>query len=135
MLAGCSSDPSPTADALECSGESPTTYEELRTQVIASSCSSCHHGKGNGVAPDMTSAANLRDIVSPRYAGDGGTLKIVDPGAPRNSTMVLKVLGGSAKGFAGPNGEHVGGAMPLIGSLSTEQKDAIRHWVCAGANP
>lgn len=145
FVAACGTDElSPPSDgamssALACTGESALPFTELHPQVIAPRCAPCHNGSAIAEAPDVSSAVvgltALRDVVSPRYAGTAGTLKIVDPGAPHNSTLMLKVLGGDPAGFTGPAGEDVGGAMPQAGMLSTAERDAIRNWICAGAPP
>lgn len=144
LIAACGSDQETPIDAaipgeLACRSDDALTFAELHPQVIASACASCHNGVLVDSAPDMSTPSialtAIRGVVSPRYAGPDGALQIVDPGAPQNSTMMLKVLGGAVKGITGPNGEDVGGAMPQIGSLSKSQKDAIRNWICAGANP
>ncbi|WP_394825434.1 hypothetical protein [Pendulispora albinea] len=141
LLTACSAatDPPPQsgiASELQCENGAMMTFADLHAQVIGPACTGCHHGGAGGTAPDMSTAekglASTRGVASIGYAK---TLKIVDPGAPHTSTMMLKVLGGDLKGFAGPNGETVGGGMPQVGTLSTAQKTAIRDWICSGAQP
>ena len=67
------------------------------------------------------------------YAGRTSTLKVIDPGNPRNSSMFLKVMGGSPK-YRGPGGESVGSQMPQnLPPLSDENKLLIKNWICGGA--
>jgi hypothetical protein len=52
----------------------------------------------------------------------------VDPGAPENSFLILKLTQPSSATF--------GSRMPLIGSpLGEAQIDAVREWILNGAEP
>ena len=60
-------------------------------------------------------------------ARDAGMFR-VDPGAPDNSYLLLKLMG--------PPDSSFGARMPLVGApLTDDQIDLIRSWILAGANP
>ena len=118
-------DPSPAAASL-------TTNVQA---VFAAKCSQSCHQPGDAFG-DYTDAAKTGAIVAKKslYAGMAGTLKVVDPKSLANSSLWLKVLGGSTSGRTGPRGENVYGKMPNDGALlSADQKKTLKDWICGGA--
>ncbi len=110
---------------------------KVHAEIVASRCVGCHapasaaasRGEWETVAKLQANAVDKLSL----YAGSQGTLKIVDPGHPENSAMMLKVLGGGVT-FHGPKGEGVGGLMPQSGGALTDaQKQTLRDWICQGA--
>ncbi|MFZ5470087.1 MAG: hypothetical protein ACOZIN_11685 [Myxococcota bacterium] len=121
-----------------CEGTPATvTATQLVTEVITPACKTgCHEPNGT-VDLDLSDAgllvANTVNKPSP-YGGANGTLKIVEPNNPANSTFWLKILGGANAGRRGPKGESVGGPMPGAGpALDDAQKQKVKDWICTGA--
>jgi hypothetical protein len=133
-LAGCGApgDPELTCDT---GGASPTLASAVQAQVFAASCAGCHdvgymYGDYSRASATAASAVNQKSL----YAGSAGTLKVVDPNNLANSSLWLKVLGGTAKGRLGPKGENVMGRMPSDGTNLTEaQLTLLKQWICSGA--
>lgn len=133
-LAGCgaSGDPDLTCDP---GGPSPTLASSVHAQVFAPACAGCHEADylyGDYSTPERTAAATVNR--KSEYAGSAGTLLVVAPNALANSSLWLKVLGGTAKGRLGPRGENVQGRMPSDGtSLTDAQLTLLKQWICSGA--
>jgi hypothetical protein len=110
---------------------------EVYPQVIAASCTSgCHSTGQSATGPVVMSTvdagyANSVDQPSISYAD----LDVVSPGNPKTSVLYLKLLGGTPAGYRGPGEAPVGGKMPPTGSTTAAQKELVRRWICAGAEP
>lgn len=102
--------------------------------VFTAKCATCHvPGYSLG---DYSDAARTTASVAKKsiYAGNTGTLKVVDPGVLANSSLWLKLLGGAQVGRAGPNGENVSQRMPNDDTrLTAEEKQLLKDWICTGA--
>jgi mono/diheme cytochrome c family protein len=115
------------------------TAQEVFDDIQGPICSACHTPDNPAVPaqlPDQSTVTALRALVNAdsRY---GRGLKVVAPSNLRNSTLWLKVNGGSPAGYDGPNGAPVGGLMPDPGNgfdpLDAAQKDLLKRWICTGA--
>lgn len=115
------------------------TAQEVHDTLQGPICSNCHTPQNPAVPlqlPDQSTVTALRALVNAdsRY---GQGLKVVAPNSLRNSTMWLKVNGGSPAGYDGPNGVPVGGLMPDPGNgfpaLDNSQKGLLKDWICTGA--
>lgn len=127
-----------TPPEFDCAGAAKVTTAELQTAIFETRCKSCHYADNDPVTPgNMSSAAKTQELVGKpaSYATTAGsTLKMVDANNPQNSSLYLKVLGGSPK-YKGPKGESVGGKMPQSGTeLSADEKAKIKSWICTGAS-
>jgi hypothetical protein len=111
---------------------------KIHADVVSARCVTCHAPPPAAAAMrgEWETVTKFQDNAVGKgsfYAGMQATLKIVDPGRPENSALMLKVLGGGMA-FHGPNGEGVGGPMPASGAaLSSELKKELRDWICQGA--
>lgn len=129
----------PGADAgvsVGCEGvTAQVTADQLFTAVIDARCRSCHNStaaEASSGGLHLGSPDELRAAAG-KVSKYAQTLKVVDPGHSENSTLYLKVLGGSPQ-YAGPQGESVGGQMPQGGSgLTAAQQEQVRAWICGGA--
>jgi hypothetical protein len=133
---------------LVCEPGRPTvTTAQLQTLAIEPGCDHCHftgtpqNPNNTGAPGDYTTAAKtqaaLVNVISAYDINNKG-LKMVDPGHLANSTMWLKIMGGTTIGGGkrGPNKEPVGGPMPNDATVFTaDQKQAVRDWICSGATP
>ncbi|MBX5480290.1 MAG: hypothetical protein IRZ16_00355 [Myxococcaceae bacterium] len=119
------------------------TAQELFDSVIngTGACTSCHYA-GAGTATngdlvmDSVEALKATTGATTAYAITGSTLKVVDPNHSENSTMFLKVAGGSTvtPPVKGPKGESVGAQMPQgLPPLSAEDLKMVKDWICSGA--
>jgi len=135
-LAACPQAPDPD---LECD-ESPTA-RTLATDVqpiFTAKCalSGCHDATYATSYGDFTTEQKSAAIVNKKslYAGKNATLKVIDPNAPANSSMWLKVLGGRPGGRSGPKGENVLDRMPYEEDpLPDADKKILKDWICTGA--
>lgn len=144
---GVTPDPDPDPEPSLCDDDSnmecPTTPTVVTTaavqEIFAVECSECH--EANCTTPncgdlELWSEALTQETVgrSSRYAV-GTPLKIVDPGNLRNSTMWLKLLGGTNPGgCTAPDGKNVFEEMPNDdeGPLTQAQLDTVKNWICSG---
>jgi hypothetical protein len=123
----------------KCDGTSTVKTGQVYTDVIGPRCvETCHKAGGNAISyGDYSTAAAFQSTnvgQKSLYAGSKGTLKKVDPNNLQNSSVWLKVIGGSAAGVKGPQCEAVGNAMPDgKPALSDTEKAAIKNWICSGA--
>lgn len=116
-------------------GAAAVTADQLFAAVVEPKCKSCHNsglGQGSNGGLHLGSVDELKAAVG--KASSYGTVKVVEADHPENSSLYLKVLGGSPK-YKGPEGQLVGGQMPQGGNaLSAEEKNQVRDWICSGAN-
>ena len=104
-------------------GTAKVTLGELSDEIFTPGCAGCHGGgnpsAGLSLAKDVI-AANIID----KAAASKSEYKLVNPGSPDDSYIVMKV----------ENRDITGSQMPLGGTpLSTEQIAKIRDWIAAGA--
>jgi hypothetical protein len=128
------SDPDLICDANVASVLTSKVHAEVFTAKDTCTGVGCH-GLGNTTTVSMIDSAATQGVVGMKsaYSGTDATLKVVDPGKLANSSLWLKVLGGSpAK--KGPKGESVGGPMPEgKQELNATQLKLIKDWICSGA--
>ena len=108
-------------------------YTEVFGNVNGANCVSCHHpGVTDNKFRPEESADGLRAAVGQDsdYAGD---VKIIEANRSENSTLFLKINGGSPK-YRGPRGEAVGPVMPPGVMLPEAQLKLFHDWICTGAN-
>lgn len=133
-LTACPSDPN-----VECgsSSKSVTLATDVQPLLTAKCATSGCHDQGYATSyGDFTTATKSAAMVNKKslYAGPNATLKVVDPGALKNSTVWLKVLGGKLAGYSGPNGENVQDRMPYdTDPLSADEQQLLKDWICGGA--
>ena len=104
-------------------GTAKVTIGYLSDEIFTQSCAGCHGGgnpsAGLSLAKDVI-AANIID----KAAASKSEYKLVNPGSPDDSYIVMKL----------ENRDITGSQMPLGGTpLSTEQIEKIRDWIAAGA--
>jgi len=106
------------------------TLSSIQSNIFAPRCVNlgCHNPNGGGAPMSLLSGQARGTLVNvaTQNAGYGGRLR-VNPGNAANSVLYLKVIGDAAVGGAG-------GRMPLgAAALNTDQINAIRDWINAGA--
>ncbi|MDZ7344475.1 MAG: hypothetical protein ONA90_08160 [candidate division KSB1 bacterium] len=105
------------------------TFSSIQANIFTPRCvnAGCHPG---GAAPvDLALTANMSygNLVNRQSAYGSPRLLRVSPGDANNSVLYLKVIGDARVG-------GIAGRMPLgQGALSTDQINAIRDWINAGA--
>jgi len=136
VVFGCGSPP-PTDPELTCdTGRAAQTLTGGVQAVFDAKCVSCHvsgYAYGDYTTADKTFAATTNKVSY--LAGTAAKLKVVDGNSKSlaNSSLWLKVLGGDAANRKGPNGENTLGAMPNDGtSLTADQKQLLKDWICSG---
>ncbi len=126
-------DGSGNSDSYACgTSHTSVTAEQLYQDIVQNRCKSCHNpGSGNPLALDSVEALRAAVGADSTY---GGGMKVASANRSENSTMYLKVLGGTPDGVRGPNGETVGNRMPGSGPALTEQeRQKVQDWICTGA--
>ncbi len=123
LWAGCGGDDS-TMGTDESEGRrTEATLAEV-SQVFAVSCalSGCHSGgePQAGLSLEGDFAARIVGVAS----GQRPDLKLVDPGNPNKSYLLIKVRG---------DDEIVSQQMPPGNPLPAEQVEIIRAWIASGA--
>lgn len=118
-------------------GAATVNSAKVFADVIETKCKSCHVANATGFAyGDYTDADKFyagSAGAESKYKGSAGTLKIVEANKLANSSLWLKVNGGSPS-RKGPNNENVGAKMPQDGmTLTDAQLKAIKDWICTGA--
>ncbi len=108
------------------------TAQQLYTEVVQPRCQSCHYQGALDTSLVLDSAAALKSTVGADSTYGGG-LKVSEANRSENSTMYLKVLGGTPAGVRGPNGQAVGQRMPVTGALTLAERQQIQDWICTGA--
>jgi hypothetical protein len=125
----------------KCDGATSVKTGDLWTNVINPKCvSTCHTATGSASSyGNYSTAAQFQTVnvgVRSLYAGAKQTLKKVDPNNLQNSSVWLKVIGGSTAipNKKGPQCEVVGNQMPDgLPALSQSELDQIKNWICTGA--
>lgn len=122
----------------QCVGVVPVTLTTVEADVFKPICaqSGCHDGSPVSLAPtDYSSVtATARNVGQVSTYGNG--LKVIAPSNLIDSTMWLKVLGGSPPTgqYFGPACISVGSAMPQTGPrLDGGAMAEIKGWICNGA--
>jgi hypothetical protein len=119
--------PSPTATP------GGVTLQQLQDQIFSPRCATqyCHsaQSRAGGLVLEAGQAhGNLAGVAPSNAAARNAGLLRVDPGAPENSFLILKLTQ--------PSSATYGSRMPLVGSpLSGAEIDAVRQWILAGAEP
>ncbi len=110
------------------------TTATLQTQVF-NACRTCHNQNDTYAdlsAPEKSQA--MVDKASTFSKGVAGSeLKLVKPKDLANSSLWLKLNGGTSAKLAGPKMEMLGGIMPPTGALSATDLKAVKDWICGGA--
>jgi cytochrome c5 len=135
-LLACGGEPNntpPDAGPLACGSNHPeVSTEQIFNEIFEPTCKTCHASGSSGTTFFADDAAMLQAAVGQDSAYPG-TVKVIDPGHPENSTLFIKVSGGSPKHRA-PDGTPVGGQMPQGGTLTEEQVQRFQDWICTGAD-
>ena len=122
--AGCGGDDSTVGP--DDDGEGTLTEATLAqvNEVFAVSCavSGCH--SGGEPAADMSLEGDFAARIVGVASGQRPDLKLVDPGNPDSSYLLIKVRG---------DDEIVSQQMPPGQVLSAEQVEIIRAWIASGA--
>jgi len=109
------------------------TFSEIQDQIFTPRCATqyCHsqQARSGGLVLEAGVAfANLVGVRPTNAAADAAGMRRVDPFAPANSFLILKISQPSSGSF--------GSRMPLVGPpLSEEEIASIRDWILAGAQP
>ena len=101
------------------------TFTRVQTEVFSVSCalSGCHAGVAPTGGMDLSVGVAYQNTVGVTST-ERGDLKRIEPGDPERSYLVKKIRGDS---------DITGGAMPLIGSITTGQRQLVIDWVRRGA--
>ena len=104
-------------------GTAKVTLSELSDEIFTQSCAGCHGGgnpdAGLSLAKDVIAAS-----IIDKAAASKSDYKLVNPGSPEDSYIVMKL----------ENRDITGSQMPLGGTpLSADQIKKIRDWIAAGA--
>lgn len=114
---------------------------DLYTQVIVPDCGTTCHKPSDAASfsyGDYTDATKFQVTVGKNslYGGAAKALKIVDTQSLQNSSLWLKVIGGSTANKKGPGCESPGASMPsALPLLSAQKQQLIKDWICSGAQP
>ena len=109
------------------------TFQQIQDQIFTPRCATqyCHSPQaksGNLVLEAGAAFGNLVGVDPTIAAARAAGMLRVDPFAPDNSFLILKLSQPSSRDF--------GSRMPLIGTpLSPDEIGAIRDWILAGATP
>lgn len=119
--------PTPTATA------AGVTLRRLQDEIFTPRCATqyCHsqqtHSGGLVLEPDLAYGSLVGQPPTVAAARGDGLLR-VDPRAPENSFLLVKL--------SGPTSAAYGSRMPLTGPpLSAAEIDLVRQWIAAGARP
>ena len=125
LWAGCGGDDS-TVGPDGSDGEGQLTEASLAqvSEVFAASCtfSGCH--SGGDPAADLSLVGDFAARIVGVDSGQRPDFKLVDPGNPNKSYLLIKVRG---------DDEMVSQQMPPGNPLSAEQVEIIRAWIASGA--
>ena len=141
---GASGGPCSLTDAgsplFQCAGSTPETLTDLWNTVLRDAgvggcaVAGCHLPRPAGTSPTdySTIAATALNVGLASQYGHG--LKVVDPNNLANSTLWLKVLGGSPT-YQSLDCTGVGPLMPsgAAGPMNAAALAKIKGWICAGA--
>ena len=124
-----------TLPEMQCSDAPSVTLAKLQVDVLAPTCAkaACHDGKPGTISSiDYTTVeASLASVGKDSAYGDG--LRVVDEaGRLANSTMWLKLIGGSPK-YKGPACTSVGGIMPFGATqpIPDAALGEVKGWICS----
>ncbi len=100
-------------------------FSSIQANIFNKSCavSGCHDSGSQQAGLDLSSGKAYGNLVNVPSSQKPNILR-VKPGDAANSYLVMKLEG--ASGITGRR-------MPLGGSLSTDQIDAIKQWINNGA--
>lgn len=131
LSCGAPGDPDFTCDAAPGAATLATNVQP----ILDAKCKSCHGA--NYTYGDYTDATKSAAMVGQKslFAGMNATLKVVDgTKSLANSSLWLKLLGGTPKGRSGPKGENVQGQMPSgADALPEAELKIFKDWICTGA--
>jgi hypothetical protein len=101
------------------------TFTRVQAEVFSVSCalSGCHAGSAPAAGMDLSAGVAYGNTVGVTST-ERGDLNRIEPGDPEHSYLVKKIRGDS---------DITGGAMPLIGSITTGQRQLVIDWVWRGA--
>ena len=108
-----------------------STYHEIQHYIFDKGCvnSACHAAPATAGGLNLTYELSYQNMVGriPRNpAAAAAGLKLIDPGKPENSFLLIKLMG--------PIAAELGARMPFAaGKLHDAKIDAIRTWIAAGA--
>ena len=125
LWAGCGGEDStvgPDESAVEGSRTEATLAEVSEVFAVSCAFSGCHSGgdPAAGLSLEGDFAARIVGVASEQRSD----LKLVDPGNPDKSYLLLKVRG---------DDEIISQRMPPGNPLSAEQVEIIRAWIASGA--
>ena len=125
LWAGCGGEDStvgPDESAVEGSRTEATLAEVSEVFAVSCAFSGCHSGgdPAAGLSLEGDFAARIVGVASEQRSD----LKLVDPGNPDKSYLLIKVRG---------DDEIVSQRMPPGNPLSAEQVEIIRAWIASGA--
>lgn len=127
--------PTPTDPDLTCDANPAAATLATNVQAVFDArCKTCH--VANYSYGGYSNATETAAIVGKKslYAGTTGTLLVVDPKSLANSSLWLKVLGGTAAGRAGPKSENILAKMPNdMTVLPAAELKTLKDWICGGA--
>ena len=105
-------------------GSQGPTLAQLSAEIFTPRCatSGCHSGTDPSRGLSLEEDRIARETIN--VDSKGSDLKLVDPGNPEGSYMLLKVRGD--EGISGSR-------MPPSRSLSAEEIEKIRSWIASGA--
>lgn len=101
------------------------TFTRVQTEVFSVSCalSGCHAGSAPTAGMDLSAGVAYQNTVG-MTSTERGDLKRIEPGDPNRSYLIKKIRG---------DPDITGGMMPLIGSITTGQRQLVIDWVRRGA--
>ena len=125
LWAGCGGDDSavgPDESAVEGSRTEATLAEVSQVFAVSCAISGCHSGEqpAAGLSLEGDFATRIVGVDS----GQRPDFKLVDPGNPNKSYLLIKVRG---------DDEIISQQMPPGAPLSAEQVEIIRAWIASGA--
>ena len=125
LWAGCGGDDStvgPDESAVEGSRTEATLAEVSEVFAVSCAFSGCHSGEqpAAGLSLEGDFAGRIVGVASEQRSD----LKLVDPGNPDKSYLLIKVRG---------DDEMISQQMPPGSPLSAEQVEIIRAWIAVGA--
>lgn len=125
LWAGCGGDDStvgPAESAVEGSRTEATLAEVGQVFAVSCAFSGCHSGgdPAAGLSLEGDFAGRIVGVASEQRSD----LKLVDPGNPNKSYLLMKVRG---------DDEIISQQMPPGAPLSAEQVEIIRAWIAVGA--
>ena len=125
LWAGCGGEDStvgPDESAVEGSRTEATLAEVSEVFAVSCAFSGCHSGEqpAAGLSLEGDFAARIVGVASEQRSD----FKLVDPGKPDKSYLLLKVRG---------DDEIISQQMPPGSPLSAEQVEIIRAWIAVGA--